>query len=62
MLFGCMLVSLCIGFGLKLSNECSFAGGNLGFALLKGEFGEVPAFLGCGFGVFGLFVCWISTD
>lgn len=54
--------SLCVGFSLKLCNECSFACGNLSFALLMGEFGGVPAFLGGRFGVFGLFVCWISTD
>lgn len=54
--------SLCVSFGLELGNECCFAGGNLGLALFKGEFGVVPAFLGGRFGVFGLFVCWIGAD
>lgn len=61
-IFGPIAIPLSISFSLELSHESSLAGGDLVFALLVGEFGGVPAFLGGWFLVLGLLVAGISTD
>lgn len=53
---------LCIAFSLELGEEGGLAGGDLGLALLEGEFGQIPAFLGCLLLALNPLVGGIGTD
>lgn len=53
---------LCIAFSLELGEEGGLAGGDLGLALLEGEFGQIPALLGCLLLAFNLLVGGIGAD